>query len=52
MDDLKLYGKNRNESLMLAMKIFTQDVRIKFGLQKCATIAIKNGKNMENDEVA
>ena len=53
MDDLKLYGKNKNEleSLVQTVRIFTQDVRMKFGLQKCATIIMKRGKREEDDGV-
>ena len=44
MDDLKLYGKKKEElkSLAETMRIFTEDVRrMRFGLQKCATLAMK-----------
>ena len=53
MDDLKLFGKNKNEleSLVQTVRIFTQDVRMKFGLQKCATIIMKRGKREEDDGV-
>ena len=51
MDDLKLYGKNKKEleSLVQTVRIFTQDIRMKFGIQKCATVVMKRGKR-EQDE--
>lgn len=46
MDDLKLYGKSKNdlESLVQTIRIFIDNVRMKFGLQKCATLTLKRGK--------
>ena len=54
MADLKLYGKNKSEleSLVQTVRIFTQNVRNKFGLKKCATIIMKRGKRKEGDGVA
>ena len=53
MDDLKLYGKNKNEleSLVQTVRIFTQDIGMKFGIEKCATIVMKRGKKMEDDGI-
>ena len=51
MDDLKLYGRNKSEleSLVQTVRIYTQDIRMRFGIQKCATIVMKRGKK-EDDE--
>ena len=51
MDDLKLYGKNKREleSLVQTVRIFTDDIRMRFGIQKCATIVMKVGKREEDD---
>ena len=40
MVDIKLFAKNEKELEMLrkAMKIYNQDIGIKFGIEKCATI--------------
>ena len=46
MDDLKIYAKNRMEleSLMNTMRIFSDDIGMEFGLQKCAILVMKRGK--------
>ena len=38
MDDLKLYGRNINEidSQIQTVRIFSQDIGMEFGIQKCA----------------
>jgi len=51
MDDLKLYGKSEAEAKLLAGTVhdFSRDIRMEFGLAKCASIAMKRGK-MQNSE--
>jgi len=46
LDDLKLYGRNNREiqSLVTIVKIFSDDICMKFGLDKCASLSIKRGK--------
>ena len=46
MDDLKMYAKNRNEleSMMNAVRIFSGDIGMQFGLDKCAILLMKRGK--------
>ena len=46
MDDLKLYGKSNNEidTLIQKVRIYTIDIGMKFGLDKCGAIAMKRGK--------
>ena len=46
MDDLKLYGTNQNdiETLIHTVRIFSDDIGMSFGLDKCATITLKRGK--------
>ena len=53
MDDLKLYGSNKSqlESLVQTVRIFTQDIRMRFGIQKCATIVLKRGKKEADDGI-
>jgi hypothetical protein len=52
MDDLKLYGKSAAEleSLLNTVRIFSNDISMEFGLDKCATLTIQRGKvtNTEN----
>ena len=46
MDDLKLYGKNEREidSMINTVRIFSDDIGMKFGLEKCGRLIIKRGK--------
>ena len=50
IDDAKLYGKTRDdlEVLMNTVRIFTDDIKMKFGVSKRTTIVIKRGKNVED----
>ena len=61
MDDLKLFAKNKNqlESMVRTVKIFSEDIRMKFGLEKCATLVVNRGKrigdtgiNLSEDPIA
>ena len=38
MDDLKLYGSNKNQldSLIQTVRVFSENICMKFGLDKCA----------------
>ena len=46
MDDIRLYGKSSNEleSLLNTLRIFSTDISMEFGLDKCATLTIHKGK--------
>jgi hypothetical protein len=50
MDDLKLYGKSKAEveALVNTVRIFTDDIGMKFGLQKCAPLVMKRGVRSED----
>ena len=41
VDDLKLYSKN---SLVLTVRIFSEDIGMQFGIDKCAMLVMKKGK--------
>lgn len=45
MDDLKLYGKNEKEvdSLVQTVRVFSNDICMDFGIDKCATLVVKRG---------
>ena len=47
MDDIKLFAKNEKElaSLGQTKRIYTQDIGIKFGLEKCFMLIMKSGKS-------
>ena len=51
MDDLKLYGKSSNEleSLLNTVRIFSTDISMEFGLEKCATLTIHKGKGTHTE---
>ena len=61
MDDLKVYAKNRMQlsSLLETVKIYSDDIGMQFGLDKCAVIDVKKGsvtmtenlEMMEGEEV-
>ena len=36
------------KSLVETVRIFTEDVKMRFGLQKCAKLAIKRGKKEDD----
>ena len=46
MDDLKLYAKSEKDidSLVNTARIFSEDINMNFGLEKCAKVTIKRGK--------
>ena len=46
MDDLKLYGRNPDQldGLLHTVRTFSDDIRMKFGLEKCAVAHFINGK--------
>ena len=46
MDDLKLYSKKESDitSLINTVKIFSQDINMQFGIDKCAKIIVQRGK--------
>ena len=46
MDDIKLFAKNEKEleTLIHAVRIYSQDIRMEFGIEKCAMLILKSGK--------
>ena len=46
IDDIKLFAKNEKEleTLIHAVKIYNQDIRMEFGIEKCATLIMKRRK--------
>ena len=51
MDDLKLFAKNEKEidSLVQTVQIFSDDISMKFGLEKCAAMTMKRGKRVHSE---
>ena len=46
MDDIKLFAKNEKEleALIQAVRIFSQSLGMEFGIEKCAMLIMKSGK--------
>ena len=53
MDDLTLYGFNGNEidSLVQTVKVVYEDAGMSFGIEKCAALAVKRGKEDESNGI-
>ena len=54
MDDLKLFAKNENQldSLVNVVRIFSNDIKMEFGLSKCAVLIMKGGKFFKSDGIS
>ena len=46
MDDIKMFAKNEKEleTLVQTIRIYSQDIGMKFGIEKCAMLVIKRGE--------
>ena len=46
MDDLKLYSRSEKglDSLVQTVRVFSEDIGMKFGIEKCATLVMEKGK--------
>ena len=46
MDDIKLFAKNEKEleTLINAVRIYSQDMGMEFGIEKCTMLEMKNSK--------
>ena len=53
MDDIKLFAKNEKEpeTLIHAVRIYTQDIEMEFGIEKCALLVMKSGKRHQTDGI-
>ena len=51
MDDIKLFAKNEKvlETLIQAVRIYSQDIGMEFGIEKCAMLVMKSGKRHMTD---
>ena len=51
MDDIKLFAKNEKEleTLIYAVRIYSQDIGMEFGIEKCAALVMKSGKRHLTD---
>ena len=46
MDDLKLYSRSEKglDSLVQTVCVFSEDIRMEFGIEKCAMLVMEKGK--------
>ena len=46
MDDLKLYSRSEKglDSLVQTVRVFSEDIGMEFGIEKCAMLVIEKGK--------
>ena len=53
MDDIKLFEKKwkRTGNLVHAARIYSQDIGMEFGVEKCAILGMKSGKPHLTDEM-
>ena len=53
MDDLKLYAKTPNQldSLIQTVRIFSNDIGMKFGIENRAVLIIKRGKMTQSEGI-
>ena len=53
MDDLKLYAKNRAEieSLINTVRIYSEDISMEFGFDKCASMGMRRGRIAEMEGI-
>ena len=51
MDDIKLFAKNEKEleTLIHPVRIYSQDIGMEFGIEKCAMLVMKCGKRHLTD---
>ena len=53
MDDIKLFAKNEKEleTLINAIRIYSQDIGVEFSIEKCAMLVMKSGKRHLTDRM-
>ena len=53
MDDIKLFAtyEKELETLIHTVTIYSQDIGMEFGIEKCATLVMKSGKRHTTDGI-
>ena len=53
MDDIELFSKNEKElkTLIHAVTIYSQDIGMEFGIEKCVVLVMKSGKRHLTDGI-
>ena len=51
IDDIKLFAKNEKEleTLIEAVRVYNQDTRVEFGIEKCVMLIMKSEKRQMTD---
>ena len=54
MDDLKLFAKNEDQidNLVNAVRVFSEDIKMEFGLPKCGVLIMKRGKVVKSEGIS
>ena len=54
MDDLKLYSRSENGlgSLVQAVRVFSEDIGIEFGIERCAMLVMEKGRIVKSVGIA
>ena len=54
MDDLKLFAKNEDQidNLVNTVRIFSEDIKMEFGLPKCGVLIMKRGKVVKSEGIS
>ena len=53
MDDLKLHSRNEKglDSLVQTVRVFSEDIGMEFGIEKCAMLVMEKGKIVKSDGI-
>ena len=53
MDNVKVYAKNEKqlETVINSVRIYSQDIRIKFGTSKCGVLVKRKGKHHHSEGI-
>ena len=53
MDDLKLFGNTEGqlETLINSVRVFSSDINMEFGIEKCGILVMKKGKYAKSDGI-
>ena len=53
MDNIKLFVKKENEleTLIHTVRIYSEDIGMEFGIEKCAMLVMKSGKRHRADRM-
>ena len=54
MDDLKLFAINEDQidNLVNTVRIFSEDIKMKFGLPKCGVLIMERGKVVKSEGIS